>query len=802
MKIFFTNIFIFFLTVSVYSQLDTVKYQWPVTPLQQSQGISGTFCEFRNTGSSDHFHNAVDIPEPDGSPVYACIDGIVHYVATNEGSNSYVRVRTNVDGKWKHLTYLHIVPNPSLSVGEEVTAGVTILGSIYSGMGHTHLIERELVTSASSNGAAINNLRESGGLTPYNDTFEPTIHDATLGFVLDGTDFELPPNGLSGKIDIKIKIEEVNGTSSIYRNNGTYIAGYRIWNLDRDSVVFEQFPNGVTYRFDREPVDADVHNVYVLGEATLSDPVYWLTNGNGADYINQNLRVTDQYLDTELIEEGDYYLEVFTEDTRQNFVNKFYPVSITRNDVAPPNRPELAAILNTDGKKSVLVIWEQNDEPDIAGYRLYYSINGQLSTWAVAGNETILTKDISSYTFDSPEDFIEPTTNDIYFFYLTAVDSAGNESERSDIYSRSSYFEGSIYPKALIVDGFDRYGGSGSWQSPVHSFNTSYFIPLTLADSVVISSASNDAILSEDVLLGGYDIVIWFLGDESTADNTFISEEQGKLAAFLENGGKLVVSGSEVGWDLDRSHSNSQVSDTLFYRHYLKARYVYDGTSSMNIVNGVTETFFSNVVMNIGQVYDEDYPDDIDPINGSEIILNYNQSRSGTSEMRHAGVAYTGTFGDGTETGQVIYCAFPVETVFSLQQRTDFTRNVLEYFGVMTDVEGDEPASFPNSFYLSQNYPNPFNPTTKIKYSISPFLGGAGGGLKQQTQHAVCLRIYDILGREIKTLVDELQSPGVYEVRFNGLNLASGVYFARLAVTNARNGNLIYTSTKNMVLAK
>ncbi len=170
----YSLVFVFSLLIQAYAQLDTLKGQWPVTPLNSSQGINGNFSEFRNTLSSDHFHNAVDIGEPDNEPCYPIFDGEVFTIG-NSGSNSYVRVATQINGKWKHFTYLHIDPNPSISVGDQVQKGVTILGTIYPGMGHVHLGERELVSNKSSSGAYINNIRNNGGLTPYNDPYPPVI---------------------------------------------------------------------------------------------------------------------------------------------------------------------------------------------------------------------------------------------------------------------------------------------------------------------------------------------------------------------------------------------------------------------------------------------------------------------------------------------------------------------------------------------------------------------------------------------------------------------------------------------------
>ncbi len=92
----------------------------------------------------------------------------------------------------------------------------------------------------------------------------------------------------------------------------------------------------------------------------------------------------------------------------------------------------------------------------------------------------------------------------------------------------------------------------------------------------------------------------------------------------------------------------------------------------------------------------------------------------------------------------------------------------------------------PNEFALYQNFPNPFNPVTKIRYSIP-------GNV--ETRCGVSLRVYDILGNEVSTLVDEFKEPGVYEVEFDASNLTSGVYVYRLK-TDA------YNDIKKMILLK
>ncbi len=90
--------------------------------------------------------------------------------------------------------------------------------------------------------------------------------------------------------------------------------------------------------------------------------------------------------------------------------------------------------------------------------------------------------------------------------------------------------------------------------------------------------------------------------------------------------------------------------------------------------------------------------------------------------------------------------------------------------------------TIPEEFYLGQNYPNPFNPSTQINYSV------AKEGL-------VKITIFDVLGREVRTLLNEVKTPGYYAIDFDGTNLSSGMYFYRM-----ESGNFV--DTKKMLLIK
>ena len=103
-----------------------------------------------------------------------------------------------------------------------------------------------------------------------------------------------------------------------------------------------------------------------------------------------------------------------------------------------------------------------------------------------------------------------------------------------------------------------------------------------------------------------------------------------------------------------------------------------------------------------------------------------------------------------------------------------------EFEGIAVGVEAE--GTLPTEYALEQNYPNPFNPGTKISWQ-SP-VGS------QQT-----LKIYDVLGNEVATLVDEYKPAGKYEVEFSAASLPSGVYFYQLKAGE-------FISVKKMILLK
>ena len=103
-------------------------------------------------------------------------------------------------------------------------------------------------------------------------------------------------------------------------------------------------------------------------------------------------------------------------------------------------------------------------------------------------------------------------------------------------------------------------------------------------------------------------------------------------------------------------------------------------------------------------------------------------------------------------------------------------------------------SQLPNEFALGQNYPNPFNPTTEIQYALP-------------VDAHVSLKVYNITGQEVATLLDDVQEAGYHERLWNSRNssnvqLGSGVYFYRLIATGVSDSKALFDQVRKMILMK
>jgi len=109
-------------------------------------------------------------------------------------------------------------------------------------------------------------------------------------------------------------------------------------------------------------------------------------------------------------------------------------------------------------------------------------------------------------------------------------------------------------------------------------------------------------------------------------------------------------------------------------------------------------------------------------------------------------------------------------------------RDTLNFVAIVEPTAVENEGEQPNEYYLAQNFPNPFNPSTKISYGI-------------QEAGVVTIKVYNILGSEVATLVNEHKPAGNYEVSFGKNELASGIYIYRLTANN-------FVQTRKMILEK
>lgn len=367
------------------------------------------------------------------------------------------------------------------------------------------------------------------------------------------------------------------------------------------------------------------------------------------------------------------------------------------------------------------------------------------------------------------------------FFQIKSYNDVGSSSVNTKCYAA---VPSSNSQKVLIVNGFDRSTNTR------HDYVKEYIQPLISA-GYGFSYVLNESVYDGKIALIDYEVVIWILGDESTADDTFNPIEQDSVESFLKNGGKLFVSGSEIGWDLEGKTDHPSQADKDFYHNYLKADYIYDApgntqssTYSAAAISG--EIFDSIADFNFDNgshgSYNVDWPDAINGINGGVNVLQYKNVSTGTI----AAVRYDGLFPGGTTEGKLIYLAIPFEAVYAEPSRIEIMGKAFDYFDRPSRVTAYNSIVVHN-YELCQNYPNPFNPVTTIAF-VLPHAGH------------IRLDIYNLRGELVRTLADDFYSAGCWYRSWDSKNdrghpVPSGVYIYRLT-SDSR------TLSRNMLLLK
>jgi spore germination protein YaaH len=404
-----------------------------------------------------------------------------------------------------------------------------------------------------------------------------------------------------------------------------------------------------------------------------------------------------------------------------------------------PNKPESFRVVRANNN-TILLSFEAVDYAEKYGvYLSYDGINFERITESIS-----ISIPITNLIQDS-----------VYYFKVDAFNEEGS-SPQTEVLAAKPSFQSSDF---LIVNGFDRTSSTNN----TFDYIRMYEYPMSILNSK-FSSTSNEAVYEGLVNLTDYQTVIWMLMDESSADDTFNPLEQEKVMEFINNYGVFIVSGSEIGWDLVEKGSDA---DKAFYKDYLKANYISDapnnesGTFYTAVDMGGTEFNFDNGTHG---TIDVDWPDAIEAVEGAENVYTF---KDVSTSLGYAGIKFREAI---NQSGGVVYLSFPIESVYNDLERTELLREIFNGFHVHPSVDSEN--GIPNEFVLEQNYPNPFNPSTTIKYKVPSNVKGETSNVK--------LVVFDVLGREVATLVNKEQQAGNYIVNFDASELRSGVYFYSL----------------------
>ncbi|MCU0415234.1 MAG: T9SS type A sorting domain-containing protein, partial [Ignavibacteriaceae bacterium] len=305
-------------------------------------------------------------------------------------------------------------------------------------------------------------------------------------------------------------------------------------------------------------------------------------------------------------------------------------------------------------------------------------------------------------------------------------------------------------------------------------------------ESELVTLNSEYGIITSDFIpvnadsLNTFNIIVWNTG---ITEPGISADEMDVIKNFLDDGGRLYLNGVDLAYQLADPSSPYYTSESIgFFTNYLHSNYILrehsavitlgisgdpitDGLAMMNLTGG---TGANTINHSQGRYVNQISAEGMNNAN----ILSFWQKLDEHPAIR----AFHGV------SGKVVFTAFGFESIALAERRELFAQRIIEWLSIPVGVDDNPSDLLPASFELKQNYPNPFNPETTIEFKIS-------------STAPVLIKVYDLIGREVAVLVNEVKQPGVYRVTFDGDNLASGVYFYKMIAGD-------FSSVKKMNLLK
>lgn len=271
-----------------------------------------------------------------------------------------------------------------------------------------------------------------------------------------------------------------------------------------------------------------------------------------------------------------------------------------------------------------------------------------------------------------------------------------------------------------------------------------------------------------------YPIIIWYTGEAE--QNVLNDTEQLFLENYLNNGGRLYLTGQNIAYDLVE-----QQNGIPFFENYLHAGYVHNNAGDFSLDGlpgdpiGAGQTY---IILGSGGANNQNSPDVISAVSPAQAAIAYDIA----NQTNQAAIYYAGAY-------RLVYFAFGWEGINDQgpAKRQEVMERVLNWLDQPTAISNNDHLPIPQQVKLFPNYPNPFNPETVIGYQLSAI-------------SSVELTIYNSLGQRMRTLAKTREAAGRYEIKWDGRDdagreVSSGVYYFQLRTDNS-------TLTRKMLLLR
>jgi hypothetical protein len=462
------------------------------------------------------------------------------------------------------------------------------------------------------------------------------------------------------------------------------------------------------------------------------------------------------FVDTNVQDNTYYYYAIASVNTYQRQGKLSSEVHINTGQPLPP-----AGLTTERGNHLIWLDWNDNPEYDISGYIIYRTINNHLNVY-----EIIDTCQTSHYLDDDLANGFR------YYYKLKALDIHNITSFYSDTVSAIPM---ELNQGILLVNA----------NSNNPTYNPDYDSMAVFYEELLENSGYQYTITNSgpDTIsdLTSYEIVVWCKEHVPAPGMNFINPDNTDLfSSYLDGGGKLILAGSRLAAPTFSYWGTYYFSSFDFQYVYLNLEGVeHPNLNNTEFIGGqTTAAFFPRFDVDTVRANRIVWPNSdndgrlfgvgtLIPASFSANIYAYEAVNPDTSNFHNRPIAII----HRTENYSVAVLEFPL---YYVEEPTSFEifNKILQVFESV-DIKEEPIAALPEKTTLLQNYPNPFNSSTTISYELSQ----TGG---------VMIDIFDILGRKVESLINQVQPAGKYSLVWEASALPSGVYFARLQIGDLR----------------